>query len=193
MGCVATGAIVIEGQKQAEHAPAPIVSIMSKIIKAIDYTAEIRECINKLEYRMASTLTDYEPEDFLVVKSDDTYFVLANPVLGEEAIYDDFGRVKEYIPVQNITLIYYDDPPETETPEYEFCLPIRLPRLRILRLDLCLKIEDGKVIDCTPADLESVAIGDWERQIKDLVSRLWDYIEDDCSIHHRDSIGCDYG
>lgn len=143
---------------------------MSEIIKPADYTPLIQGCIKRLEYRMEATLTDYEPNDFLAIRDGDVVFVLANPVLGEEPIYDDFGQVTELVPMRNFTLLYYDGPPETGPPQQDFILKVRLPRLRVLRSDLCLKIEPDKVGDCDPDDLESVAVNDWKRQLESLIA-----------------------
>ena len=145
---------------------------MSEIIGPRDYTPEIRRAIEKLEYRMAYTLTDYKPGDIAAFRDGDTVYVLANPVLGKEPIYDDFGQVIEYLSMHNITLIYYDGPPEVGSPEHDFKLSIRLPRLRILRPDLCLRIENGEVTDCGPIDLESLITNRWMEQIEDLISGI---------------------
>lgn len=142
---------------------------MTEFIKPMDYTPEIRKCLTKLEARLFNTLIDYKSDDFLVLKSEDSIFVLANPVLGKEAIYDDFGKVVEYIPMRNITLVYYDHHCETEVHGHNFLLPISLPRLRVLRPDLCLKIENGMVTDCGIIELETVATKDWERQARNLI------------------------
>lgn len=140
---------------------------MSEIIRPVDYTLETQGCVEELAYRMANTLTDYEPSDFVVVKSDDVTFVLANPVLGEETMAEG-----EAVPMRNVTMVYYDGPPEVGTLEHGVKLHIRLPRVRVLRPDLCLKIVSDKITDCVFDDLEAVMVRDWEKQLKRLLCRL---------------------
>lgn len=137
---------------------------MSEIVGLADYTPEIQACIERLRDRMEHTRVDYRLDDVLVVRDGDVTFVLANPVLGEEVMGDG-----ETIPMRNVTMVYYDSPPEVWPSNW---LRIRLPRMRVFRPDLCLKIVDGKVMDCAVDDLEAVIVRDWERHVEGLLCQL---------------------
>lgn len=115
---------------------------MIEIIDPADYTSQIEHIIAKLKHRMDSTLVEYSEDDILVVENDGTIYVLANPVVGREPLYDEFGRIQEWIPLRNITLVWMNDRLSFERNR------LSRPELRIIRPDLCTMIlPDGIVTD----------------------------------------------
>jgi hypothetical protein len=117
---------------------------VSEIIAPCDYTPEIFAVIDELKSRMAWALIPYADEDILVLKYEGTIYVLANPVLGTEPIYNELGRVVDHVPLHNITLIYTEDWIKGDGKS----LAVTIPRLRILKPELCLRIsESGAVSD----------------------------------------------
>jgi len=110
------------------------------LTESVDYTPQIEQVIAKLKHRMDSTLVKYSADDIMVIKDGDTIHILANPVVGEEPLYDELGDVKEWIPKRNITALWTDTWSSFEQNRSS------QPRLRILRPDLCMRIlPDGTV------------------------------------------------
>lgn len=118
-----------------------------RIIEPDDYTSRIRQIMATLFHRMNLTLTEYSrTDDIIVIQDGNITYVLANPVLGREPLYNEFGKFEKWIPTRNITAIWSDDW-KMHTPDQEK-FTIRQPRTRVIRPDLCMKIlPDGTVID----------------------------------------------
>lgn len=114
-----------------------------QLIDPADYTPEIQACVSRLKHRMDVMLTGYEDGDVRAFQVGDEVYVLANPVLGEEPVYDEFGQVKELVPMRNLTLIYPQDRLSLEGG----MLKVKLGRVRILRPELCMKIVGGEIGD----------------------------------------------
>jgi len=134
--------------------------IPEKIIKPEDFTIEIIETINVLKYRMRQTCAKFQESDIIVVEYDDVVFVLANPILGWDVVERGCeGCLHEwniqgderacnlcgetYLARHNITLVYWDKS-RVDSASLEFAGT--MPRLEILRPDLCFRIEmDGAI------------------------------------------------
>jgi hypothetical protein len=83
---------------------------------------------------MKMTNTQYTDDDIRVFDVSGVIFVLANPVLGDEAVFDADGDFEKMVPMHNLTVM-----PNGH---------VNTPSLRILRPDLCMRIElDGAITD----------------------------------------------
>lgn len=137
----------------------------SWVIRPEDSTVEINDCVAKLRCRMAWTCTLYEEEDILVLAYGDDVYILANPVLGSEPIYDEFGRVIDRVPMRNITLIWQEDWLKGDAST----LTVTLPRLRILRPDLCTRLNSGKTTVGPVAEMQSIIEEEEVVRLEDMV------------------------
>lgn len=128
---------------------------MARVIEVKDYSLEIYACIAELKFRMAQTCTPCEDDDILVLCHGDDTHILANPILGNESIYDEFGRVVDHIPLHNITLIWQEDWLRSRVDSDCLLLEAICPRLRVLRPELCIRLRStGKVVGELPRIIE---------------------------------------
>ena len=111
-----------------------------KLIEPDNYTPEIKTSITRIKNRMHHALIDFTDDDIKVFEHGDMYYILANPVLGEEPIYDNVGNFQEMTPMHNLTLIYDDDWLSTRMDGNKLVFTSKIPRLRILRPDLCDRV-----------------------------------------------------
>lgn len=105
------------------------------------YTPEIIARIERIKYRMRSTLVEFTENDIKVFRHSNFIYILANPILGEEPIFDDMGRLIEMIPLYNLTIKLDKDWLKTERVESALKFTAKIPRLRVMRPDLCDRIE----------------------------------------------------
>ena len=110
-----------------------------RLVEPADYTPEILASINKIKNRMRNTLVSFTDDDIKVFEYVGIIYILANPILGEEPIFDDFGQFEKMIPMHNITIIYKDWI-QSEIVDDKLVFKGYRPRLRILRPDLCDRI-----------------------------------------------------
>lgn len=116
--------------------------MIGTIITPENYTPEIKTSIQKIKNRMHQTLVNFMDEDIKVFEYENSVYILANPILGEEPIFDNMGNFQEMIPMYNLTIIQDEDwlKTETDTDRHRLKFIIKIPRLRILRPDLCDRI-----------------------------------------------------
>lgn len=88
---------------------------------------------------MQNTLVEFTDKDIIVVENEKTIYILGNTILGTEPIYDDFGNIKEMVPMYNLTIICSDFL-ETKRDDNILTFITKIPKLRILRPDLCTRI-----------------------------------------------------
>ena len=112
----------------------------SGIVETKDYTSEIHACVAELRYKMDQTCTPHKEEDILVLRMDDDVYILANPVLGSEPVYDEFDRAVDHIPLHNITLLWQEDWLKSRVDSDCLLFEVICPRLRVLRLELCIRL-----------------------------------------------------
>ena len=110
------------------------------IVAAKDYTPEIHACIAALGYKMDQVRIPYKEEDILVLRHGDAVYVLANPILGSEPIYDEFDRVVDHVLLRNLTLIWQEDWLKSRVGSDCLLFEVMCPRLRVLRPELCIKL-----------------------------------------------------
>lgn len=111
------------------------------VINPIDHTPEMIRAIFEVKYRMDCALIDYEDEDVQVCDGGDAVYVLANPILDEEAIYDESGRIERYVPVRNITIIWPHNWLQIVPRGDGLGLDVKTNlKVRILRTDLCIRL-----------------------------------------------------
>lgn len=126
---------------------------MSRILNRMEYTADVLKCIVELEYHMQLTCTPYKEEDIIVCENEDDLYVLANPVLGMEPIFDELGRLRECVSLRNLTLICAHDfiqfGPLTEDGQIE--VKIKMPALRVMRPDLCVRLSKAVPNENSPS------------------------------------------
>lgn len=116
------------------------VIVTEKLIEPDNYTPEIRASILKIKSRMKNTLVSFTEQDIKVFENEGMAYILANPVLGQEPLYDEMGNFQEMIPMYNLTVIYDRDWIQTEVKDNQLIFTAKVPRLRILRPDLCDRI-----------------------------------------------------
>lgn len=112
---------------------------MEHILTSEEYTPEIQSHIYQIKNRMRNTLIEFTDKDIIVVENEGVIYILGNPVLGRDPVFDEFGNFKEFIDLYNITII--DNGPirtELNNGKLTFFKPI--PTLRILRPELCARI-----------------------------------------------------
>lgn len=117
------------------------VIVTERLIEPENYTPEIRSSILKLKSRMKNTLVTFTEQDIKVFENEGMAYILANPILGEEPLYDDMGNFQEMIPMYNLTVIYDKDWIQTERKDSQLIFTAKVPRLRVLRPDLCDRIK----------------------------------------------------
>lgn len=110
-----------------------------QLIEPKDYTPEIQAKIELIKNRMSNTLIDFTDKDIVVFRYADQVCILANPILGEEPIFDIYDNFQKMIPTRNITIIQDENWLNTETLDNELKFTIKM-RLRILRPDLCERV-----------------------------------------------------
>lgn len=125
---------------------------ISEIITPCDYTPEIFTVIDEIKHRMDWMHIPYADDDILVLKHEETIYVLANPVLGTEPIYNELECIVDHVPLHNITLVYTEDWIKGDGKS----LTITSPRLRILRPELCLRISESGEISDQDEDLQAI-------------------------------------
>jgi hypothetical protein len=110
--------------------------MVGEIIDPTDYTEQIEQVIAKLKHRMDSTLIKYSADDIIVIKDGDIIHVLANPVVSEELVYDEFEQKLQ--PMRNITALWVTSSSDGEV----------RPVVRMIRPDLYIMIlPDGTIKD----------------------------------------------
>jgi hypothetical protein len=109
---------------------------VEKLIEAQDYTDDIVKAIADIKNVMDNTLVEYSDKDIQVFQYGNIVYILANPQLGTEPVFDEVGRIKEMVPLRNITLIYPEDWLSFEGNKIKY----KMPRLRIMRPELCARI-----------------------------------------------------
>lgn len=119
----------------------------------------VLKCIERIKARLEYTCTPYNDDDFLVIENGGVIFVLCNPVLSEEAIYDEFGEVRDYVSLRNITVVYLNGW-KHNMPRDDFVLEIPMPTVRILRPDLCMKIVGDEITEGGETGLQNIVMKD---------------------------------
>lgn len=111
-----------------------------RLIPPEEYTPEINAAIAEIRYRMDYTLTSYNEDTIVVFEHDGKIYVLGNPILGEELVINSDG-ILESVPLYNLTIQHDGNwiNPGWENGKYK--VTVKQPRLRILRPDLCKRIE----------------------------------------------------
>lgn len=117
------------------------VIVTERLIEPENYTPEIRSSISKLKSRMKNTLVAFTEQDIKVFENEGMVYILANPIVGQEPLYDEMGNFLEMIPAYNLTVIYDKDWLKTERKDNQLIFTTKVPRLRILRPDLCDRIK----------------------------------------------------
>lgn len=110
---------------------------------------EIQACIADVKFRMDWARIPYEEGDILVLWHGDNVYILANPILGSEPIYDEFGRVVDHVPLHNITLLWQEDWLKSHVNYDSDCVIFEIvcPRLRVLRPEFCVRLgSTGEVV-----------------------------------------------
>jgi hypothetical protein len=104
-----------------------------------NYTEDIKNAIEDIKSKMENSLIEYSDNDIDVFQHGNSVYVLANPRLGIDPIFDELGEIKECVPLYNITLICNENRLSFEDGEIKF----KLPKIRIIRPDLCIRIDYG--------------------------------------------------
>lgn len=120
---------------------------MERLIDPSEYTAEINSCIDLLKYRMEMTLITFSDNDIRVIENEGIIYILANPILGEEPILDECGQFEKMAPLYNLTLRFEDNWLTTEVVADHLKFMTKASRLRILRPELCMRINQDNSID----------------------------------------------
>lgn len=116
---------------------------MERIIEPSEYTTQILQLIEILKDRMRSTLVEFTDDQIKAFDVDGVLYILANPQLGEEAVFDE-NNCAELVPMYNITLMHDKDWIDTKwTGGGKYVVNVKQPKLRILRPDLCFRIKKG--------------------------------------------------
>ena len=110
--------------------------MIERLIESNEYTQQILEQIEIIKSRMRNTLTDFTDDQIAVFDVDGVFYILANPPLGEEPIFDRFGNFVKMVPMYNITIMNDKDWISFN----QEGMSVKQPRLRILRPDLCARI-----------------------------------------------------
>lgn len=113
--------------------------MIEKLIEPESYTPEILQSILSIKTRMTITSVRFTEDEIKVLEVDDTIYILANPVLGEETIIDE-NENPVRVPMRNITVIYDKDWVQSTVEGDKLVFRTKIPRLRILRPDLCERI-----------------------------------------------------
>jgi hypothetical protein len=120
---------------------------VEKIIEPINYTPQILGIVEILKDRMRSTLIEFTDDQIKAFDVDGILYILANPQLGEEVVLDKNGH-SEIVPMYNITLMHDRDWVRTKyTDRGKYVVEVKQPELRILRPDLCFRIQPEGIID----------------------------------------------
>ena len=122
-----------------------------RLIEPADYTPEILASIARIKDRMRRTMVSFTDDDVRVFEYEGFIYILSNPVMGEEPLFDEFGQFEKMAPMHNLTLIYDKGEPIIKNNWYgrylitnnevKYVFTMEKPRLRILRPDLCDRIE----------------------------------------------------
>ena len=116
------------------------INEFGKLLKPEEYTFEILAHIQEIKNKMDSTLVEYSDSDILVFEYAESIYILANPIVRKEYIYDVCGKYVTTEKIYNITLIY-EDGLKTRQQEDKLIFTMILPRLRIIRPELCKRID----------------------------------------------------
>lgn len=111
-----------------------------QLIKSEDYTSEILAKIELIKNRMTNSLVEFTDDDIKVFRHNDSVYILGNPLLGEEPIFDSLGNFEKMVPMWNLTIIFDEDFVETKRTENGLQITVKIPRLRVLRPELCERI-----------------------------------------------------
>ena len=125
-----------------------------KLVPNEQWTPEIQRCVDEIVHRAFLTLTPCERSDIRVFQYEDAIYILGNPVLREWEILDETtgkptGEIEK---IHNITLEYMEGGLQLERKVDEskskvlFKSTISMPRVIVLRPDLCVKLENGHVV-----------------------------------------------
>lgn len=121
---------------------------MEKLIDPRDYTLKTLGCIEQVKHRMDCTNVAFTDQDIKVFEYNGETYILSNPRLGCEPIYDDLGRIIRIVPLHNITMMQDRDWIKTSWIEDKWIVDVKIPKLRIMRPELCVKItKDGEIIE----------------------------------------------
>lgn len=122
---------------------------MEKGIQPEHYTPEILRCVERIKDRMDFTNTIFNDSDIKVFELDTgDIYILANPQLGYESIFDDFGNFIEMVPLYNLTELRDENWFDSKRIEDEWIVNVKMPRIKIMRPDLCIRItKDGALIE----------------------------------------------
>lgn len=121
---------------------------MEKLIDPSEYTPQTLEIIETLKHRMRNTLIEFTDDQIKIFDVDGILYILANPRLGEEPVFDKQENFLTMVPMYNLTIVHDGDWIRTElTDEGKHTVKIKQPRLRILRPDLCFRIKSGEIVE----------------------------------------------
>lgn len=104
----------------------------------------IIEAAMRIMYRAQSAQIKCNREDILIYYNDssDCWFVLGNPILYWQEIFDTDGKFLEKVPIRNISLEYQDQIIQemSITSEGAYKVKYSLPRVLTLIPELCIRI-----------------------------------------------------
>lgn len=117
-----------------------------KYIPRQEWTIEIQRVALEIQYRAAKYATPCQERDISAFGDGETVYVLGNPCVSEWDVLDDRGEptgetIKEY----NIRGEYAPGTLLLGFDNGKASIPI--PRIVVLRPDLCFRLRDGKVTD----------------------------------------------
>jgi len=96
---------------------------------------------------MRETSTDFTDDQIKAFDNDGILYILANPLLGEEPIFDRGGNFLRMEPMYNITLMKDKNWVGTKWNDGKFVATVKLPELRVLRPDLCFRIKPEGIVE----------------------------------------------
>lgn len=114
---------------------------MERLIPPVEYTLEIIEQIEIIKNRMRQTLVDFDDDTIKVFEYDNFVYILANPYLGTESVLDKYGNWQQ-IPLYNFTITKPKDWIDFKDGKFV----VKIPDLRIMRPDLCARLEPDKCL-----------------------------------------------
>lgn len=97
-----------------------------ELISLEDYTKDIIDAIIDIKHRMDCISIKHSDDDIKVIRHDNSIYILANPQLGIEPVFEDDEFVGEE-PLYNITLMHL-----------KFNMT---PRVRIIMPELCTRLD----------------------------------------------------